>query len=144
MLPNIFESMRNKNWKTALSTGLNNASALSTIGLVIVILRKKANSLHTEINTSRQIIFPMRRQRINCTNWNKAIAMWFNIAGEPLIRRLRMPVKCGFNIRDNSFVNTRPVEACDKRIGRIVSQRAERPCTEPGIYIYEHWVVFFL
>ena len=122
MLPSIFESVRNKDRKIALSACLNDASALSPIGLIVVILRKKANSLHTEINTRCQVIFPMRRQRINCTNWNKAITVWFNIADEPFIRRLGMPVKCGFDIRDNSFVNTRPIEAFDKRIGCIVAQ----------------------
>ena len=99
MLARILKSMRDKHREIALGACLNDASALSTIGLVIVILRKQANPLHTEIDTRRQIIFPMRRQGIDCTNWNKAIAMRFNIAGEPFIRRLRMPVKCGFDIR---------------------------------------------
>ena len=115
--------------------GLHRASDFRAIGRVLVVLRKQANAFQAQGDARGQVLLPMRRQGVERAQGDEAMPVRVDVACEPFIRGLRVPVKRGFDVRDDGFVNARAIHAGDQRVRRVVAQGSKRPCAEPSIYV---------
>ena len=122
VLAYVFEAVRNEDGELLFGARVNDFSNFSTIGFVIVILRKEANAFHAKFTTSCEVLFPVWRYWIERAKWDEAVTVVFDVANEAFVGRLWMAVKCGFDIRDRCFVYFRAVKACNKGVGSVVAQ----------------------